>query len=192
MGRGARRGVAVGFGLWLAAAGGCSGSGSDGAAARVRQLERQIAAGLVTQLQVEVERVTCPDDARPTAPFRCTAAVDGEAILAIAVTPAAGDGGVAWATDGLVLRLDQLAGHVEAELAGLGLEARVDCGGRVRAGVPGDLIACAVDYPDGHRETATARIRDADGHFDLMMEGTAAAADADAGAGPDPDAGGAP
>jgi hypothetical protein len=147
---------------------GCGRGGGGGR--KVATLERTIASGLSEQLGVSIARVECPDGARASDPFRCTAFA-GEDAIAIAVEPEGPpeERGVRWRTDGLVLRLDRLATHVAAELEDLGFPAIVECGGALRMGAVGELVECGVTYADGTKSTASARVVGEEGDFDLTL-----------------------
>lgn len=103
-----------------------SSGGDDPVAASVR-------AGIAAQLGIAPGRVVCADD-------RCLAEVGGLPVP-IAV---AGGAEATWQTDEIVV-IAPLVAHVTAELAELGLTARVDCGPPVQP-VPADgRLACRLD-----------------------------------------------
>jgi hypothetical protein len=134
-----------------------------------RGLREDIAAKTAAELGVEVDAVECPRtiDRTPGAELECVAVVDGGERLPIDVRHV-GDGEVRWVLRG-VIRLAEVERMIEARIAAAGGEAKVDCGGTVKASVPGSRFECAVRRSDGTSDGMVVVVRDWAGTVNLEV-----------------------
>ena len=121
----------------------------------VSSIGPSIIEGVSRQTGLDLEKVTCPSEARPVKAddvFDCVGDVKGGGALTIAVTQTDDKGNVSWKvtrTDGL-LDLTKVEASIVAGLKSQAqVDAKVTCGGRWKAAKSGDRFDCDATAPDG-------------------------------------------
>jgi hypothetical protein len=159
-------GLATAVVVVLGACGGNDTLDTDKAANEIRK-------GLADQGEVEVDKVTCPEDVLPEkdATFECTATLEGQR-LRITVTQTDDKGNVHWEADQALIDLRKAESEVAKEIADqTGVPVRVDCGTRtVSINDPGDTLTCEYRAQDGTAEgTISVTVKDKKGNVDFEV-----------------------
>ena len=137
-------------------------------------IKKVIREGLVEQLQVSVQSVTCPTSREMKAgdTFDCVARVEQVGRLTVTVTQKDDEGNVHWSvtkTEGL-LDLAMLEAQIQKPLeARGGVAVKVDCGGRFRGIRVGEIFECHAQDKDGETLTIKVTVTDAEGKVDWKV-----------------------
>jgi uncharacterized protein DUF4333 len=137
-------------------------------------VKKSIRDGLVKQLEVTVQQITCPKtrEAEEGDVFDCTAQVEEVGVLTVTVTQKDDDANIGWnvtKTEGL-LDLKALESQIRAGLeAHGGVDVKVNCGGRFRGIRVGQTFECHAIDKDGETPTIRVTMKDAEGNVNWKV-----------------------
>jgi hypothetical protein len=170
------RAVLVG-GIALAALAGCGALGGCGAQAAgstidATKLNNQISTGLAQRFGIAAPPVRCPpaEANRRGTTFRCSAAVDGQA-LTIAAAVNDDQGNVDWQPSDALISTPRTVAAIDRQFSDqLGAPVTADCGPRPLSVVAvGATITCAATV-NGSSRRVTVTARDLAGNVDLSLD----------------------
>jgi hypothetical protein len=143
-----------------------------------RNIEYQLALGMIEKVRSRPERVVCPEAGNLADGFECQVAFGGGVTTAVTISAGDSEDRFVWVAQS-ILTPGVIEARIAEDLAAQGRQAVVSCGSEVRRSVPGSSFECAISYgatsDGGEAGVVLVSIIDDAGHVQYRLRDDASA-----------------